>query len=863
MGKGWLDKYQDGGFPKAQKGIRSRKNKDERYEALEVQDNTYVKPIKVIVAPGKNKTDEEIAEERKAIREKSDANVLNQWSTEIFNPDNYTRENMAEGVAGLESAFRVSDEPNFFDDYLNPLNMVGGMAASLGQAPLQAEQSDSVLPYVTSIGVPLTVGALGGLGTQNTGQFVNNLANPLAGTGDLINNLGNKYLPNAYKLNPNAFKSNPESYYRMIGDEGLADLKNVGYVRSNPNTFYKDKHPFFSKGYPIDGRIGKSVVEDSKYLGNNMIEVGGNNEIGNRFVKNRWADVAPDPNIFVARDKIGIDNPNLKVYQKDWLQGYKQVEVPKTTQNFNSEINWKNWNKEIPENKALMQEYHSIEQQAKANGTWMKNPDGSKFAGTPEQFVQQNSKNFKKAFPDILENKNNSNIFYHGSPETFTSFDKTKFGKSDMGSLGRGNYITDSKSYAELYAKPEGYSMLEQFKNPKGNIYELYANAPNIEKTSNLTKQQIRNLKGKDVENVVYGDNDYLNQGFKGDSDIVVPFNLNLKSAIGNNGMFDMTNPNIYKTLIPGAIGLGAARQTEFKNGGWLDKYQNGGEFIGSNYKGTEDDIVLDYMFDSISQDKGGDKTIYKDFMDSVAYHESAGTMDPTMKQWGGGPGRGKYMIESPSLKTAGNRLSNFFKIKDKPTPSWIKDIQKGKIKDASELSETQQDILFLGDMRMGEADLSQYVEGNISKQDLWADHWWKGKAKDREERISSFNTSLQKLKKKNQVTSSLENDSGSNKYQAGGVIEDDEGQWAHPGEITKINSNNITMKGVNYPVLGISNTGDEQLMMPGEDYKFDGDSVTEYPMAQNRKQLQKLDQLTNFTNYNTSQPGGWLDNYN
>jgi DNA-dependent RNA polymerase auxiliary subunit epsilon len=26
---------------------------------------------------------------------------------------------------------------------------------------------------------------------------------------------------------------------------------------------------------------------------------------------------------------------------------------------------------------------------------------------------------------------------------------------------------------------------------------------------------------------------------------------------------------------------------------------------------------------------------------------------------------------------------------------------------------------------------------------------------------------------------------------------------------------------------------------------------------------LAKLDQLTNFTNYNTKQPGGWLDNYN
>jgi len=64
-----------------------------------------------------------------------------------------------------------------------------------------------------------------------------------------------------------------------------------------------------------------------------------------------------------------------------------------------------------------------------------------------------------------------------------------------------------------------------------------------------------------------------------------------------------------------------------------------------------------------------------------------------------------------------------------------------------------------------------------------------------------------------------------------GSVIEDDRGQWDHPGEITKINSNEITMQGVDYPVLGISDTGDTQMMQPGEDYTYDGKSVTEYPM--------------------------------
>lgn len=70
-------------------------------------------------------------------------------------------------------------------------------------------------------------------------------------------------------------------------------------------------------------------------------------------------------------------------------------------------------------------------------------------------------------------------------------------------------------------------------------------------------------------------------------------------------------------------------------------------------------------------------------------------------------------------------------------------------------------------------------------------------------------------------------------KYNDGGIIEDDMGQWAHPGEITKINSNQITMQGVNYPVLGISDTGDTQMMYPDQEYTYDGESVTEIPMAQ------------------------------
>lgn len=97
-------------------------------------------------------------------------------------------------------------------------------------------------------------------------------------------------------------------------------------------------------------------------------------------------------------------------------------------------------------------------------------------------------------------------------------------------------------------------------------------------------------------------------------------------------------------------------------------------------------------------------------------------------------------------------------------------------------------------------------------------------------------------------------------KQDGGPIITDEMGQWKYPGEITRIPSNDITMEGVPYDVLGVSDTGDKKLMKPGKKYKFKGSSVTEYPQAQDGKELTKLDQLTNFTNYNKPAKGGWLD---
>ena len=48
--------------------------------------------------------------------------------------------------------------------------------------------------------------------------------------------------------------------------------------------------------------------------------------------------------------------------------------------------------------------------------------------------------------------------------------------------------------------------------------------------------------------------------------EIVFPTNKQLKSATGNNGMFDMTNPNIYKSLIPTISTIGTGLSLKNRN---------------------------------------------------------------------------------------------------------------------------------------------------------------------------------------------------------------------------------------------------------------------------------------------------------
>jgi len=339
--------------------------------------------------------------------------------------------------------------------------------------------------------------------------------------------------------------TNPERYKAIKYAENSRN-----YTRVTPDKNYAEMHYFDDLINPSD----KGNIITLKPLKNRIApstEVGGYNEL---FAKDLTID-----DVLHIKDRSG-----KVIYQS-----------PNSKNSFKSEIDWGKWNKEIPENKKLIQEYNLIEQQAKANGTWMKNPDGSIFQGTPEQFIQQNSQNFKHAFGNSkLVNPDGSAMnLYHGSDNKFNMFDESLFGKTDKGMSGEGIYTSPVKDYAERVSNK--------------NMYELYGNAQNPVYSSNLIEQKKPwteeiealynfNRKNADIPNeqklLDYDSaitDEWIDlpgkQSMQNAYEIVFKKNTQLKSATGNNGMFDMTNPNIYKSIVPVAGGGAAAVYTNNK----------------------------------------------------------------------------------------------------------------------------------------------------------------------------------------------------------------------------------------------------------------------------------------------------------
>ena len=129
-------------------------------------------------------------------------------------------------------------------------------------------------------------------------------------------------------------------------------------------------------------------------------------------------------------------------------------------------------------------------------------------------------------------------------------------------------------------------------------------------------------------------------------------------------------------------------------------------------------------LLSEIMKEEGGTPEQYKKLQDHIAYHESNGTMDPTIKQMGSGPGRGKYQFEEgkdAGGKIAVDRTLNYMKKKNLVVPKWLSDLSMQESIDASKLSDEQQDIIFLGNYKEHPtADFNKVMTGKEQIVDFW-----------------------------------------------------------------------------------------------------------------------------------------------
>lgn len=241
------------------------------------------------------------------------------------------------------------NEESYIDD-LNPLSWIGNMASNIAQAPYEAQQSNSNLPYATALAEPLLMGRMTGSGTINpfskkmwTNEisdkaFVNNLGMGVPGLAEkgvnkIVQSTESGLLSNAYKYNPYAFKPNPEAYYRGIGRSGLDDALESKVLRTANKTGNYGEDLYMTKDFIV---AKGTYSRDAPTL------------TGDSWDFNTWKMSPPkDPKSYIAEIPknavLNIENPgsniyinkgplplkDIKLYKENWLQGYKQVEVPK------------------------------------------------------------------------------------------------------------------------------------------------------------------------------------------------------------------------------------------------------------------------------------------------------------------------------------------------------------------------------------------------------------------------------------------------------------------------------------------------------------------------------------------------------
>lgn len=233
--------------------------------------------------------------------------------------------------------------------------------------------------------------------------------------------------------------------------------------------------------------------------------------------------------------------------------------IPKGERNqpIKSKLDWKNWSKGGPISKEHLAEYAQIERDARRRGYWLMTSDGKAWEGDPRTWVQLMSKDgsrFKKGkFPsnddlyysgisgdDIIYDDYNGRLWASTNPTTARSYTNSD---DRVMTIGVPN---DSKTF-EMDAQGEYWQkLMNPYTGKKSTtdeiVNDIFDKGNDIALIKNVKDNGPHLFKGSK-----YGDYFSGNEG----NDVIINRKVPRKSLVGNNGDFNINNPNLYKALAP------------------------------------------------------------------------------------------------------------------------------------------------------------------------------------------------------------------------------------------------------------------------------------------------------------------------
>ncbi|WP_336617449.1 glucosaminidase domain-containing protein [Bacteroides acidifaciens] len=217
-----------------------------------------------------------------------------------------------------------------------------------------------------------------------------------------------------------------------------------------------------------------------------------------------------------------------------------------------SEVDWRGWSKGGEISKEHLAEYAAIERAAKANDTWLKTRDGEPWKGDKRTWIQLMSKDGEKfrhgEFPS------NRDVWYNGVPNDGMML-------HDYPTYTGDTWLADRYEAALLYSKTMKGQVFH-IGVPKGTKIkgfdahgDKFSEVRLPDGTRMKTDRIVDEVKATGKYDATYIKDVDETWGFKPNDDLILHSGTPRKSLIGNNGDFDLSNPNIYKALMPFLIG--------------------------------------------------------------------------------------------------------------------------------------------------------------------------------------------------------------------------------------------------------------------------------------------------------------------